>query len=332
MPVKSSGQLGLDEINSEYSRGNDLGAYRSTSFVTPSNRSTTQSFKQTNISFLDFYNTERVGQVVDMTTSQTWGIPPAGGIASVLIVAGGGGGWVMGGLPNTLEGTGGGGAGGCYITGFDQPLPAGGRVVSSLGGGGSSPGPTGRGNGSGWQEFINSARGNPTSVQCYNAGGGLVWNYNMTGGGVGAGIVGGRPYANGSGAPGGSGGGGDAYYNRDSRGYADNPAYGNPGGRGTENYTGGGGGGWGTAGRDGPPSGATGGDGRTVGYYGYNVTVGGGGGSGGRYNNSGQGGTGGGGPHGSPGGFATGGGAGGGLNVGYSTGGPGRVVIWYRSG
>jgi hypothetical protein len=331
MPVKSSGQLGLDEINSEHSKGNDLGAYRSTSFVTSSNRSSTQSFKQTNISFLDFYNTERVGQAVDMTTSQTWGIPPAGGIASVLIVAGGGGGWFMAGLPNTLEGTGGGGAGGCYITGFDQPLPAGGRVVSSIGGGGAlNSGP--RYQTSDWQGFINSGKGSPTSVQCYNAGGGLVWNYNMTGGGVGAGIVGGRPYAIGSGTPGGSGGGGDAYYNRDSRGSADNPAYGNPGGRGTENNTGGGGGGWGPAGRDGPPSGATGGDGKTVGYYGYNLTVGGGGGSGGRYNNSGQGGSGGGGPHGSPGGANTGGGAGGGLNVGYSTGGSGRVVIWYRSG
>jgi hypothetical protein len=307
MSIKSSGSLGFDEINNEYSSGTNLNTYRGADHWTSDDKTNKKTFPSEQISFSDFYSTSAGGggYVVDFTGSSSWNVPINGTCAVLLVAGGGSAGYTT---SYYLEGGGGGGAGGCRMSGFDRPLVAGGRVDVSIGGGGS------------W-----AGNGNDSSVTCYHPNGSVLWSYYCHGGGHGGAP---RSFTAGNG---GSGGGGSPWYGRDLRGYTVDGSEGNNGGYGTENATGGGGGGWGGDGGSGYQyHGADGGPGKTVGYYGYNYSVGGGGGSGGNISgNSGAGGLGGGAAPGGNGDQNTGGGAGGGYNSGTPSGGSGRCVIWW---
>lgn len=303
MSIKSSGSLGLNEIDSEYGLGTNLGVYRNQPHWTSTNKTNTLYFSSTGLAYSEFYSTSAGGSgyVVDFTGSTSWNVPTNGTCAMLLVAGGGSAGYTT---SYYLEGGGGGGAGGVkFVEGLT--LVGGGRIDVSIGGGGS------------W-----AGNGNDSSVSCYHSNGTLLWSYGCTGGGHGAAP---RSFTAGNG---GSGGGGCPWYGRDLRGYTVGGGQGNNGGFGQENYYGGGGGGAGSDGGYGTPGG--GGIGRTVGYFGITYSVGGGGGSGGQIlGNVGAGGAGGGGGAGGDGAPNTGGGAGGGYNTGYRSGGSGRCVVWW---
>ena len=114
MTIKSSGELGIGEINAEFNRGNDLNAYRGVQWWTEGG--STGNFSSGQISMLEFY-----GKKASLPR------PPT---IELLIVGGGGCGGSGG---RGVGATGGGGAGGMITTtinGFSGSVSVGCCIVT----------------------------------------------------------------------------------------------------------------------------------------------------------------------------------------------------------